>query len=72
MISGNENTEDVVLKDLGPPIIARYVRFYPRADRVMSVCLRVELYGCVWKGKEVSWQTLRATAFQLFPLSLSL
>ncbi|MEQ2256417.1 Epithelial discoidin domain-containing receptor 1 [Ilyodon furcidens] len=24
------------------------VRFYPLADRVMSVCLRVELYGCVW------------------------
>ncbi|EMP42328.1 Epithelial discoidin domain-containing receptor 1 [Chelonia mydas] len=49
VISGNENTNEVVLKDLGPPIIARYVRFYPRADRVMSVCLRVELYGCIWR-----------------------
>ncbi|XP_074872881.1 epithelial discoidin domain-containing receptor 1 isoform X2 [Carettochelys insculpta] len=49
VISGNENTDEVVLKDLGPPVIARYVRFYPRADRVMSVCLRVELYGCVWR-----------------------
>ncbi|XP_051776276.1 LOW QUALITY PROTEIN: epithelial discoidin domain-containing receptor 1 [Erpetoichthys calabaricus] len=48
IISGNVNTYDVVLKDLGPPIIARYVRFYPMADRVMSVCLRVELYGCEW------------------------
>ncbi|XP_062848818.1 epithelial discoidin domain-containing receptor 1 [Trichomycterus rosablanca] len=48
VISGNQNTYDVVLKDLGPPIIARMVRFYPLADRVMSVCLRVELYGCVW------------------------
>ncbi|KAF7670150.1 hypothetical protein LDENG_00049800 [Lucifuga dentata] len=48
VISGNENTYDVVLKDLGPPIVARMVRFYPLADRVMSVCLRVELYGCVW------------------------
>uniref|UniRef100_A0A670YVL9 receptor protein-tyrosine kinase n=1 Tax=Pseudonaja textilis TaxID=8673 RepID=A0A670YVL9_PSETE len=51
VISGNENTNEVVLKDLGPPIIARYIRFYPRSDRVMSVCLRVELYGCVWKGE---------------------
>lgn len=51
VVSGNENTYDVVLKDLGPPIIARMVRFYPLADRVMSVCLRVELYGCVWKGE---------------------
>lgn len=49
VVSGNENTYDIVLKDLGPPIIARIVRFYPLADRVMSVCLRVELYGCVWK-----------------------
>ncbi|KAG7277917.1 hypothetical protein CRUP_004696 [Coryphaenoides rupestris] len=48
VVSGNENTYDVVLKDLGPPIVARIVRFYPLADRVMSVCLRVELYGCVW------------------------
>lgn len=53
MVSGNENTYDVVLKDLGPPIVARMVRFYPLADRVMSVCLRVELYGCVWNGKYV-------------------
>lgn len=51
MVSGNENTYDVVLKDLGPPIVARMVRFYPLADRVMSVCLRVELYGCLWDGR---------------------
>lgn len=51
IVSGNENTYDVVLKDLGPPIVARMVRFFPLADRVMSVCLRVELYGCVWNGK---------------------
>ncbi|XP_057689541.1 epithelial discoidin domain-containing receptor 1 isoform X2 [Corythoichthys intestinalis] len=49
VVSGNDNTYDIVLKDLGPPIVARMVRFYPLADRVMSVCLRVELYGCIWK-----------------------
>uniref|UniRef100_UPI00398F077D discoidin domain-containing receptor 2-like isoform X2 n=1 Tax=Pristiophorus japonicus TaxID=55135 RepID=UPI00398F077D len=48
VITGNVNPYDIVLKDLGPPIIARYVRFYPMADRVMSVCMRVELYGCPW------------------------
>lgn len=51
MVSGNRNTYDIVLKDLGPPIVARTVRFYPLADRVMSVCLRVELYGCLWDGE---------------------
>ncbi|XP_069491456.1 epithelial discoidin domain-containing receptor 1 isoform X2 [Ambystoma mexicanum] len=49
VIAGNDNTHEIVLKDLGPPVIARYVRFYPMADRVMSVCMRVELYGCVWQ-----------------------
>ncbi|KAM6472579.1 epithelial discoidin domain-containing receptor 1 isoform 2-T3 [Liasis olivaceus] len=65
VISGNENTDDVVLKDLGPPIIARYVRFYPRADRIMSVCLRVELYGCVWKD---GLQSYTAPLGQIMPL----
>lgn len=51
VILGNEDPGGVVLKDLGPPMVARLVRFYPRADRVMSVCLRVELYGCLWKGE---------------------
>uniref|UniRef100_A0A8C8VXY6 receptor protein-tyrosine kinase n=1 Tax=Peromyscus maniculatus bairdii TaxID=230844 RepID=A0A8C8VXY6_PERMB len=53
VISGNEDPGGVVLKDLGPPMVARLVRFYPRADRVMSVCLRVELYGCLWQGEWV-------------------
>ncbi|XP_007435890.1 epithelial discoidin domain-containing receptor 1 isoform X2 [Python bivittatus] len=65
VISGNENTDDVVLKDLGPPIIARYIRFYPRADRIMSVCLRVELYGCVWKD---GLQSYTAPLGQIMPL----
>ncbi|XP_074092857.1 epithelial discoidin domain-containing receptor 1 isoform X2 [Macrotis lagotis] len=55
VISGNEDTGGVVLKDLGPPMVARLVRFYPRADRVMSVCLRVELYGCLWRDGLVSY-----------------
>lgn len=55
VILGNEDPGGVVLKDLGPPMVARLVRFYPRADRVMSVCLRVELYGCVWKDGLLSY-----------------
>ncbi|XP_026540263.1 epithelial discoidin domain-containing receptor 1-like [Notechis scutatus] len=69
VISGNENTNEVVLKDLGPPIIARYIRFYPRSDRVMSVCLRVELYGCVWKD---GLQSYTAPLGQVMPLAAEL
>uniref|UniRef100_A0A674J5H5 Epithelial discoidin domain-containing receptor 1 n=1 Tax=Terrapene triunguis TaxID=2587831 RepID=A0A674J5H5_9SAUR len=67
VISGNENTNEVVLKDLGPPIIARYVRFYPRADRVMSVCLRVELYGCIWRDGLQSYTAPQGQTMALQP-----
>ncbi|XP_004624387.1 epithelial discoidin domain-containing receptor 1 isoform X2 [Octodon degus] len=55
VISGNDDPGGVVLKDLGPPMVARMVRFYPRADRIMSVCLRVELYGCLWRDGLLSY-----------------
>ncbi|XP_067109206.1 discoidin domain-containing receptor 2-like [Osmerus mordax] len=48
VIEGNKNAYDVVLKDLEPPIIARFVRFMPVTDPSMIVCMRVELYGCEW------------------------
>lgn len=71
-VSGNKNTYDVVLKDLGPPIVARMVRFYPLADRVMSVCLRVELYGCVWNGKCLCGGERDAKRLQIYKMSLFL
>lgn len=51
MIEGNRNAYDIVLKDLEPPIIARFVRFMPVTDHSMNVCMRVELYGCEWLGE---------------------
>uniref|UniRef100_A0A8C4ZDI2 receptor protein-tyrosine kinase n=1 Tax=Gadus morhua TaxID=8049 RepID=A0A8C4ZDI2_GADMO len=48
VIEGNRNPYEAVLKDLEPPIIARYVRFMPVTDHSMIVCMRVELYGCQW------------------------
>lgn len=51
VIEGNRNAYDIVLKDLEPPIIARFVRFMPVTDHSMNVCMRVELYGCEWLGK---------------------
>ncbi|KAG9338381.1 hypothetical protein JZ751_025785 [Albula glossodonta] len=51
IIEGNKNTYDIVLKDLEPPIIARFVRFMPVTDHSSNVCMRVELYGCEWLGE---------------------
>nr|XP_055058852.1 discoidin domain-containing receptor 2 isoform X2 [Misgurnus anguillicaudatus] len=55
IIEGNKNAYDVVLKDLEPPIIARYVRFMPITEPFMTVCMRVELYGCEWLDGLVSY-----------------
>ncbi|XP_068196579.1 discoidin domain-containing receptor 2-like [Antennarius striatus] len=48
VIEGNRNAYDVVLKDLEPPMVARFVRFMPVTDHSMIACMRVELYGCEW------------------------
>lgn len=50
VLDGNSNPYDIVLKDLEPPIVARFVRFIPVTDHSTNVCMRVELYGCVWLG----------------------
>ncbi|XP_053294042.1 discoidin domain-containing receptor 2 isoform X1 [Pleuronectes platessa] len=55
VIEGNRNAYDVVLKDLEPPIIARFFRFMPVTDNSMIVCMRVELYGCEWLDGLVSY-----------------
>uniref|UniRef100_A0AAY4CC66 Discoidin domain-containing receptor 2 n=1 Tax=Denticeps clupeoides TaxID=299321 RepID=A0AAY4CC66_9TELE len=55
VIEGNRNAYDIVLKDLEPPIVARFVRFMPVIDHSMNVCMRVELYGCEWLDGLVSY-----------------
>ncbi|KAM8873847.1 discoidin domain-containing receptor 2 isoform 2-T2 [Spinachia spinachia] len=55
VIEGNRNAYDIVLKDLEPPVIARFVRFMPVTDHPMNVCMRVELYGCEWLDGLVSY-----------------
>lgn len=57
VIEGNRNAYEIALKDLEPPIIARFVRFMPITDHSMNVCMRVELYGCEWLGKRwLRWE----------------
>ncbi|KAG2456044.1 discoidin domain-containing receptor 2 isoform X1 [Polypterus senegalus] len=56
VIQGNENPYEVVLKDLGPPIIAQYVRIIPVTEIPTTVCLRVEIYGCVWSDGLTSYE----------------
>jgi len=39
------------MREVDPALIARRVRFVPYSSHSKIVCLRVELYGCVWTGK---------------------
>ncbi|XP_054976954.1 discoidin domain-containing receptor 2 isoform X2 [Sorex araneus] len=55
VLDGNSNPYDIFLKDLEPPIVARLVRFVPVTDHSMNVCMRVELYGCLWLDGLVSY-----------------
>uniref|UniRef100_A0A8D0BW37 Discoidin domain-containing receptor 2 n=1 Tax=Salvator merianae TaxID=96440 RepID=A0A8D0BW37_SALMN len=55
ILDGNTNPYDIVLKDLEPPIIGQFIRFIPVTDHSTNVCLRVELYGCVWLDGLVSY-----------------
>ncbi|XP_053325153.1 discoidin domain-containing receptor 2 [Spea bombifrons] len=65
ILDGNVNPYDIVLKDLEPPIIARFLRFIPVTDHSMNVCLRVELYGCVWLDGLVSYNAPSGQQFLL-------
>uniref|UniRef100_A0A8C3KMB2 F5/8 type C domain-containing protein n=1 Tax=Calidris pygmaea TaxID=425635 RepID=A0A8C3KMB2_9CHAR len=67
VIGGNEDPEGVVLKDLAPPPVARALRVYPRAPRAMSVCLRLELYGCPWDAGLLSYTAPRGQVMALDP-----
>ncbi|OCT65185.1 discoidin domain-containing receptor 2 [Xenopus laevis] len=48
VMRGNVDEYEVVLADLRPPIITRYIRVIPVTKVPMTVCMRVELYGCKW------------------------
>ncbi|XP_036383144.1 discoidin domain-containing receptor 2 [Megalops cyprinoides] len=48
IMEANDNAYASVIKDLHPPIIARYLRLIPVTKLPTTVCMRVELYGCPW------------------------
>ncbi|XP_064420345.1 discoidin domain-containing receptor 2 isoform X2 [Latimeria chalumnae] len=74
IIQGNSNAHDVVLRDVRPPIIARYIRVIPVTELSMTVCMRVELYGCTWLDGLTSYsspegQTITAPGYPIVYLN---
>ena len=52
VLQGNVNTYIAELREVDPPIIARRIRFVPYSVHPKPACMRVELYGCAWTGKD--------------------
>ncbi|KAG8447380.1 hypothetical protein GDO86_014739 [Hymenochirus boettgeri] len=56
VMKGNVDEYEVVLTDLRPPVITRFIRIIPVTKVPMTVCMRVELYGCRWSDGLTSYK----------------
>ncbi|XP_059473257.1 discoidin domain-containing receptor tyrosine kinase B isoform X2 [Neocloeon triangulifer] len=54
-LPGNTNTYTVVEQTLEPPILATRLRFVPQSVHVRTVCMRIEIVGCLWTEGLVSY-----------------
>ncbi|XP_024936417.1 discoidin domain-containing receptor 2 isoform X2 [Cephus cinctus] len=51
VLRGNSNTYLVEKQKLDLPFVASRVRFIPYSQHPRTVCMRVEIYGCVWEQR---------------------
>ena len=49
VMPGNSNTYVANTNDLVPPIVASKVRFVPHSSHKRTVCMRVEVFGCLYE-----------------------
>jgi discoidin domain receptor family protein 2 len=54
---GNSNTYVANLNELTPPIVASKVRFVPHSNHKRTVCMRVEVFGCLYEDGIVSYSS---------------
>ncbi|XP_060568276.1 discoidin domain-containing receptor 2-like [Ruditapes philippinarum] len=55
LFKGNENPYLTEMRQVSPPIIGRRIRFIPYSKTLRTVCMRVELYGCIWQDGVVQY-----------------
>jgi len=63
---GNSNTYIAEVREVSPPIIARRIRIVPQSSYPRTICMRVELYGCQWRGSRVHISLSLASKINLF------
>ncbi|XP_050301155.1 discoidin domain-containing receptor 2-like isoform X2 [Anthonomus grandis grandis] len=61
LLSGNTDTLTIVEQTLDPPLICSKVRILPYSDHVRTVCMRVELTGCIFKDGLLSYSMPQGT-----------
>ncbi|KAF6200808.1 hypothetical protein GE061_005254 [Apolygus lucorum] len=54
-LPGNTNTYTVAEQKVDPIIIASKIRFIPYSDHLRTVCMRVDILGCVWQEGVLSY-----------------
>ncbi|KAK2191810.1 hypothetical protein NP493_45g07003 [Ridgeia piscesae] len=70
VFTGNSNTYIAEQREVRPPIVARKIRIVPFSTHKRTLCMRVEIYGCVWKADLLSYNmpqgNRRGTDIDLF------
>ena len=56
ILPGNSNTYEVSNNTLNPAIFATKIRILPYSEHPRTVCIRAELVGCRFSGKNLSLQ----------------
>ncbi|GFO49410.1 discoidin domain-containing receptor 2 [Plakobranchus ocellatus] len=55
IFTGNRDVYTADVREVDPPIIAKKIRFIPYSELPRTVCMRVEMYGCVWEDELLSY-----------------
>lgn len=68
ILPGNSNTYAVANNTLTPAIFASKIRILPYSEHPRTVCLRLELIGCDFKGEILDDAGLWAGGFVVFSM----
>ncbi|XP_015523678.2 discoidin domain-containing receptor 2 [Neodiprion lecontei] len=63
VLRGNSNTYLVEKQKLDLPFVASRVRFVPYSQHPRTVCMRVEIYGCVWEQQITKYSAPKGETF---------
>ncbi|XP_034942255.1 epithelial discoidin domain-containing receptor 1-like isoform X2 [Chelonus insularis] len=63
ILRGNSNTYLVERQKLELPFVASRVRFVPYSQHPRTVCMRVEIYGCIWEQRIIKYKIPRPASY---------